>query len=294
MQRPVRFLSTARRNPLMPRIGRGPRRHSVSSVRAACAAGRSESCPASAKRVLQQGQKRHGRQRSSATARTSRRRNTAGGDSASGSPGAVVGDDAEAQQRGGHAPSQIAIGRHQRGPSARCFQRIPKHQGDGLRFLLLVGRHKSPQPVYGNGAMDPSNRQERLPAATPATAARTDRAARRPLHRRPIPEHRRGSHPGPSTTAPDPPEHGTLPALAMPPHPFRGRVAAARPARFSSAQPRPATGQRRECRLWCQRSAPGHPADRRPTHAPAHAAERPVARRGSSPHSRRASPARCL
>ena len=48
----------------------------------------------------------------------------------------------------------------------------------------------------------------------------------------PTPARRRGSRPGPSTAAPDPPEHGTLPALAMPPHPFRGRVAAARPARF--------------------------------------------------------------
>ena len=77
-------LSTICRNPLMPRIGRGPRRHSVSSARAACRQA-TGLMPAPQRGCFNNAKSGTGAN-SSATARTSRRKNTAGGDSANGSP----------------------------------------------------------------------------------------------------------------------------------------------------------------------------------------------------------------
>ena len=124
--------------------------------------------------------------KSSATARTSRRKNTAGGVSANGSPAL---SSATMPKRNNAAATRPARSRSgvtsaARAPGVSSASR--KHQRNGLRFLLLVGRRQSPQPVYGNGALEhpivkSAGRQQR-----PGQQPEPSRAARRSLHRRAI------------------------------------------------------------------------------------------------------------
>ena len=69
--------------------------------------------------------------------------------------GAVVGDHAVAQQLGGDAAGEVAVGRHQGGPGARRFQRVAQHQGDGGGFLLLVGGGRGGDTPSSGGGSPP-------------------------------------------------------------------------------------------------------------------------------------------